>query len=178
MQPQRSSGLIRYAQAFCFSVVLVLTNENPWSLLSTYNANLSKTNALLVAKGTTITTHKKIPTHRWIEIILSKQRLLAREGKNTAYSYRISTGKQSTPTPIGHYSIYTKYRINRMRGKGYDIPDVPYVMYFYGGYAIHGAYWHRRFGTRVTHGCINLPVGQAHKLYNWATIGTQVVIHK
>ena len=59
MQPQRSSGLIRYAQAVCFSVVLVLTTENPWSLLSTYNAQLSKTNAILVAQGTTITTNTK-----------------------------------------------------------------------------------------------------------------------
>jgi lipoprotein-anchoring transpeptidase ErfK/SrfK len=65
-----------------------------------------------------------------------------------------------------------------MRGKGYDIPDVPYTMYFYEGYAIHGAYWHHRFGTPVSHGCVNLPVRQAHKLFNWTPMGTLVVVHR
>jgi lipoprotein-anchoring transpeptidase ErfK/SrfK len=49
-------------------------------------------------------------------------------------------------------------------------------MYFYEGYAIHGAYWHNRFGTPVSHGCVNLPVQQARKLYNWASVGTLVVV--
>jgi lipoprotein-anchoring transpeptidase ErfK/SrfK len=51
-------------------------------------------------------------------------------------------------------------------------------MYFYRGYAIHGAYWHNRFGTPVSHGCVNLPVKQARNLYNWTRNGTLVVVRK
>jgi lipoprotein-anchoring transpeptidase ErfK/SrfK len=65
-----------------------------------------------------------------------------------------------------------------MRGRGYNIPNVPYTMYFYKGYAIHGAFWHNRFGTPVSHGCINLPVQQARKLYNWTSTGTLVVVRR
>lgn len=50
-------------------------------------------------------------------------------------------------------------------------------MYYDGGYAIHGAYWHHNFGTPVSHGCINVAVDHAEWLYNWASIGTSVVIH-
>ncbi len=126
----------------------------------------------------TTTLEEQISSPRWIEIDLSEQRLSAWEGKKRVYSFRISTGKRKTPTPVGKFAINSKYRTNRMRGRGYDIPDVPYAMYFYEGYAIHGAYWHNNFGTPVSHGCVNLPVKQARKLYNWATIGTSVVVHK
>ncbi|MHC5726862.1 MAG: L,D-transpeptidase, partial [Nostoc sp.] len=109
---------------------------------------------------------------------LSEQRLRAWEGRKLVYSYRISGGKRSTPTPIGRFRINSKYRTHRMRGSGYNIPDVPYTMYFYRGYAIHGAYWHNRFGTPVSHGCVNLPVKQARNLYRWASTGTLVVVRK
>ena len=125
----------------------------------------------------TTTTEQKSLT-RWIEINLSDQQLYGWEGENLAYSFEISTGKKSTPTPTGKFLISTKYRYNRMRGSDYDIPDVPYAMYFYKGYAIHGAYWHNRFGTPVSHGCINLRVKDARKLYHWSSIGTLVVVHE
>ena len=65
-----------------------------------------------------------------------------------------------------------------MRGRGYDIPNVPYAMYFYRGYAIHGAFWHNRFGTPVSHGCVNLRVYQARKLFRWTNHGTLVIVRR
>jgi lipoprotein-anchoring transpeptidase ErfK/SrfK len=115
---------------------------------------------------------------RWIQIDLTKQRLIAWEGSKPVYAIVVSTGKRSTPTRIGTFAIKSKHRYNRMRGEGYDVPNVPYTMYYYGGYAIHGAYWHRRFGTPVSHGCINLAVNHSKWLYNWASVGTPVVVHK
>ena len=49
-------------------------------------------------------------------------------------------------------------------------------MYFYKGYAIHGAFWHQNFGTPVSHGCVNLTVKDARQLYEWTTLGTLVVV--
>lgn len=119
-----------------------------------------------------------ISRSRRIVIDLSAQRLFAWEGDKLVYSFRVSTGKRSTPTPLGKFRINSKYRSDRMRGAGYDIPNVPYTMYFHRGYAIHGAYWHNRFGTPVSHGCVNLPVKQARKLYNWASPGTVVIVRR
>ena len=113
---------------------------------------------------------------RWIEIILSQRRLIAREGKTIVLSTIVSLGKPSTPTVRGTYRIYAKMRSTRMSGPGYSIPNVPYVMYFRGGYAIHGAPWASRFGGLISHGCVNVPVSKAAWLFNWAPAGTRVVI--
>ncbi len=115
---------------------------------------------------------------RWIQVDLSSQRLVAWEGKKRVYSYRISSGKRSTPTRLGTFAIQRKYRSTRMRGRDYNVPNVPHAMYYSGGYAIHGAYWHNRFGRPVSHGCVNLPVGAARRLYSWAPVGTKVVVQR
>jgi lipoprotein-anchoring transpeptidase ErfK/SrfK len=126
----------------------------------------------------TISLEKAIPTpQRWIEVNLAKQRLIAREGEKTIYTIPISSGKQKTPTKEGTFTVQRKLRTSRMKGKDYDISDVPYTMYYSGSYAIHGAYWRNKFGRRASHGCVNLPVTQAKKLYSWAGVGTKIVIH-
>lgn len=114
---------------------------------------------------------------RWISIDLTEQRLIAWEGKNVVYAVIVSTGKSSTPTRTGNYKIQTKYDRARMMGPGYDVPDVPFTMYYDGGMAIHGAYWHSDFGTPVSHGCTNVAVNHAEWLFNWASVGTPVVVH-
>ena len=54
----------------------------------------------------------------------------------------------------------------------YDLPGVPWNLYFteYGA-VIHGAYWHDNFGQPSSHGCVNLPIDEARKLYLWADVG-------
>ena len=114
---------------------------------------------------------------RWIQIDLTEQRLVAWEGSETVYAIIISSGKDATPTPTGTYAIQTKHEVARMQGDDYDVPDVPFTMYYYRGYAIHGAYWHNNFGTPVSHGCTNVAVNHAEWLFNWAEVGTPVVVH-
>ncbi len=115
---------------------------------------------------------------KWLEINVSTQRLIAWEGGKPVYAIIVSTGKQSTPTYPGSFSIYRKQHPERMRGRGYDIPNVPHAMYYHRGYAIHGAFWHHRFGTPVSHGCTNVAPNHARWLYNWAPVGTPVVVHR
>ena len=115
---------------------------------------------------------------RWIEVDLSRQRVIAWRGRTPEKIFVVSTGKSRTPTRTGTYSIQRKYRSSSMRGRGYYVPNVPYAMYYSGGYAMHGAYWHNRFGTPVSHGCVNLRVRQARWLYSWAPVGTKVVVRR
>jgi lipoprotein-anchoring transpeptidase ErfK/SrfK len=135
------------------------------------------------AKAKDDTTTQSIETlkqseQRWIQIDLSNQRLIAWEGKKPVYAITISTGKKSTPTRIGTFKIQTKLKSTRMRGRDYDVPDVPYAMFYQGSYGIHGAYWHKRFGTPVSHGCVNVAPNHAKWLFNWASVGTPVFIHR
>ena len=65
-------------------------------------------------------------------------------------------------------------------GTRYETPDVPWVTYFHGGYALHGAYWRSTFGhggPGGSHGCVNMPIPAAKWFYDWAGIGTTVVSH-
>jgi lipoprotein-anchoring transpeptidase ErfK/SrfK len=116
-----------------------------------------------------------------IEVSLSEQRLYMKEGDRIVGSFLISSGKW-TPTPKGEWRIWTKLRYTRMKGGSkslgtfYDLPNVPYTMYYNQGYGIHGAYWHSNFGQPMSHGCINMKPEEAGIVYNWASVGTRVII--
>jgi len=114
---------------------------------------------------------------KWIEVVLASQMIYAWQDGRVVLSSRISSGLPRTPTVRGNFRIYVKYVSTRMRGPGYNLPNVPYTMYFYRGYAIHGAYWHNNFGRPMSHGCVNLPVSFSGQLFGWAPVGTLVYIH-
>jgi lipoprotein-anchoring transpeptidase ErfK/SrfK len=114
---------------------------------------------------------------RWIDVDLSRQQLVAYEGDTPVYWVTVSTGLPGTPTVTGQYRVYVKYPAQTMSGPGYYLPDVPYVMYFYQGYGIHGTYWHNNFGHPMSHGCVNTPTPDAQWLYAWADVGTLVNVH-
>ena len=123
-----------------------------------------------------IITDKKL-----ITVDTGKQMLYAWEGGHIVFQSPVSTGMRYTPTVKGSFSIRTKIPLQDMKGsyppyEPYYIKNVPNVMYFYGAYAIHGVYWHHAFGTRASHGCVNLPVPASQWVYNWADIGTRVEV--
>lgn len=114
---------------------------------------------------------------KWIDIDLSEQRLYAYSGSTVVGSFLVSTGTSEHPTPVGQYAVYIKLLYTDMTGDDYYLPDVPYTMYFYQGYGIHGTYWHSNFGTPMSHGCVNMETSDAAWLYNWAYVGILVNIH-
>lgn len=109
-----------------------------------------------------------------IVVSTSEQRIYAYENGVLVHSHLTSTGRAETPTVLGDYQVYVKYRATDMSGPGYYLPQVPYTMYFYQGYGIHGTYWHNSFGRPMSHGCVNLPVEEAEWFFNWAEVGTLV----
>lgn len=115
---------------------------------------------------------------RWIDVDLTRQTLTAYEGQTAVRTTLVSTGLPRTPTPVGQYYIYIKFLKDDMRGPDYYLRDVPYTMYFYRGYGLHGTYWHSNFGQPMSHGCINLPTEEAKWLFDWASVGTLVKIHR
>lgn len=114
---------------------------------------------------------------KWIEVSLSQQKLRAWEGNRIVMEFPISSGLWY-PTPKGDYGIWHKTKYQRMKGGSkelgtyYDLPNVPNNMFFYKGFAIHGAYWHNNFGNPMSHGCVNAPLAQVAELFAWA--GPQV----
>jgi len=111
---------------------------------------------------------------KWIEIILSEQKLIAWEGNNIYMETPISSGKYY-PTPEGEFAVWAKFKYTKMEGgvpgtgSYYNLPNVPYTMFFYKGFGIHGTYWHNNFGQPMSHGCVNAPTLAAEKLFYWTT---------
>ena len=107
---------------------------------------------------------------------LSEQRLYAFEGDTLVRTTLISSGLPQYPTVTGTFHVYLRYTSARMRGPGYDLANVPYVMYFFKGYGLHGTYWHSNFGHPMSHGCVNMPTSEAEWAYNWSDFGTTVIV--
>jgi lipoprotein-anchoring transpeptidase ErfK/SrfK len=114
-----------------------------------------------------------------IEVDLTNQKVYAYEGNTKIFDFIVSTGKWG-PTPTGTFYIWAKVKSQLMEGGSvadntyYYLPNVPYVQFFYNdqvdksmGYSFHGAYWHNNFGHPMSHGCINMRIEDAQKLYDW-----------
>ena len=121
-----------------------------------------------------------------IYVDLNNQTLKAYQGDTLFMETVVSTGKWRR-TPPGEYTIWVKLRSTRMSGGSgadyYNLPNVPYVMFFYNnkiskgaGYSLHWAYWHNNFGHVMSHGCVNMRQIDAERIYHWATPTTKGAI--
>jgi hypothetical protein len=115
---------------------------------------------------------------RWIDVDLSTQTLVAYEGVAPAYAALVSAGRgpqgSDTATPKGVHRIWVKLLATNMDNlenedveNHYSIEDVPYVQFFDKAVALHGAFWHRSFGTAHSHGCVNLAPIDARWLFDF-----------
>ncbi len=130
-----------------------------------------------------VTPHETKELERMLEVDLSQQRLYLKENGRVVDTWLVSSGRSGAETHTGNYRIGWKTSSQTMRGTSrdtgtvYEQPDVPWVMYFNGDQAFHGAYWHNNFGHRMSAGCVNMPPAKAKKIYDWSPEGVDVWIH-
>lgn len=111
---------------------------------------------------------------KWIDINLFEQTVVAYEGDRMVYATLMSSGLPRWPTEKGLTRLWAKVRVGKMSGgeRGddyYFLEDVPWIMYFKDAYALHGAYWHDKFGFPHSHGCVNLSLPDAQWFFEWVT---------
>ena len=142
-------------------------------------------NGVLSASGTylseSVTTTFETGKLKTIRVWLGSQRLALVEEDQEVWSGPVATGVRGAETPLGVYDVQYKMPVARFRGVNpngsrYDIPDVKWVLAFYGDYTIHGAYWRRVFGAPGSNGCISLTDANAKVVYDFADVGTRVEI--
>jgi L,D-transpeptidase catalytic domain len=145
---------------------------------------------------------EKLGEHeKWIDVNLHRQTLVAFEGATPVYVTIFSSGRNEHETVTGSFHIREKHIASTMDGDAdiaadgpYSIEDVPYIQYFNGGYALHGAFWHAEFGHVKSHGCVNLAPWDAKTIFGWTEPqlpegwhailstkdhpGTRVVVHE
>jgi len=113
-----------------------------------------------------------IPGDYWTDLNITKKVLTLYKYNQPVMSTYVSTGMTQTPTILGAYNVW--YKINKIRMKGappiathvYDLPDVPWVMFYKGSYSLHGTYWHDDFGAQRSSGCTNMTQGDARYVYD------------
>ena len=84
-------------------------------------------------------------------------------------------------TPDGIFYIFAMAKDAVLKGDGYASP-VKNWMPFYRGVGFHDATWRSRFGGKIyitsgSHGCVNLPLSFATKLYDLVEVGTPVLVY-
>ena len=98
-------------------------------------------------------------------------------------STRVVTGKDSTPTRVGFFSIYSKLDHTTMSGADYNI-EVDNVLYFDGGIALHPMnrgewdYTHDVHHAYGSHGCVNTPPEPMQKVYSLLNVGDRVFVQE
>jgi lipoprotein-anchoring transpeptidase ErfK/SrfK len=130
---------------------------------------------------------------RWVDVNLVEQVATAYEGRTAIRSALISSGRPGWETPIGTFPVMRRVEKDTMdgatlvgqgpRGTGadYKVENVRYVQYFTNdGAAIHENYWRRpaTFGMPGSHGCIGMAPADAAWFWEFATVGTPLVIHE
>lgn len=131
-----------------------------------------------------------------IIVSLSRETLYAYDGTHLVLQTYVTTGNPNLPTPVGSYTILAKYHPYEFispwpPGSQYYYPpsESNYAMLFRdGGYFLHDAPWRSAFGPGTngagqpgsnyggTHGCVNIPPGPTLYLWNWAPVGTTVLV--
>ena len=110
---------------------------------------------------------------QWIDVDLDEQTVVAYQGDTPIFASVVSTGRVEGTTPVGLYRVVSKAATMRMAGEPgtnekYDVGEIPWAMRFKKGVFFHASYWHDGFGTKHSHGCVNLSPRDARFLYTWA----------
>jgi lipoprotein-anchoring transpeptidase ErfK/SrfK len=95
---------------------------------------------------------------------VSTQRMYVTVDGGSYAVWKVSTGRRGYYTPRG--SFRPKYLKRMHYSSKYENSPMPYSVFFYGGYAIHGTQYVRRLGTPASHGCIRLHTANAAALYS------------
>jgi lipoprotein-anchoring transpeptidase ErfK/SrfK len=171
----------------------VESHNNTWAELSdgTYVFSTSlRRNPVLDAPS----LPAEAPTEgRWIDVNLSQQIATAYEGRTAVRTTLISSGRPGWETPTGVFPVLRRIEKETMdgatlvgqgpngTGASYKVENVRYVQYFTSdGAAIHENYWRRpaTFGMPGSHGCIGIAPADAAWFWEFAAVGTPLVIHE
>jgi hypothetical protein len=108
---------------------------------------------------------------RWVALDLHQQTLVVMIDDTPVFATLISSGYFLQTTP-GLFHIYGRTLAMQMIGPpGADPPiysfPTNWVMFFNGNQGLHAMPYHNNFGTRRSHGCVNVPPGDEEWLWNF-----------
>jgi len=143
----------------------------------------ANTRHVTVARRLTARPFSIKPGSKWIVLSITAGTLVAYEDLTPVYTTLMSPGQGGVPmkgrdpvkfstTPLGTYRITFKDRAATMspekgEHRKFWIADVPFTQYFNPPFALHGTFWHEKFGQLMSAGCINVSPIDAQELFDW-----------
>ena len=98
------------------------------------------------------------------QIDISAQTLTVKKHGRVLYRWKVSTARRGYVTPRG---TWRPTRMHKMwYSRKYDMSPMPYSIFYYRGYAIHGTNAINRLGRPASHGCVRLHPANAKKLFS------------
>lgn len=125
-------------------------------------------------------------TGKWIDVNLTQQLMIAYSGRTVDRVAVMTSGMAGWETPPGYYSILNRVPNETMTNGAigaehfYKLEDVLFTQYFTDrGHAIHFAWWRtpETIGRPGSHGCLNLLLEDSRYFWDWAQIGTPLIVH-
>jgi serine protease len=139
-----------------------------WERLPRTSVLDARTRARLATSSSPIPVRRMVASRR-IEILLDRQIALLIDRNRVVLAIAVSTGKPSTPTPPGHYSVHAK--IPRWWSTPFRV-WLPWAVPFVGGIALHE---YLSVPTHAaSHGCVRQVPAVARMTYNFARVGMPV----
>ncbi len=117
----------------------------------------------------------------WADVSIEAGTFVAYEGERPVYATLISPGRGGPPlpgvptldtasTPTGDFDILGKFLTATMVSSSISTlihAEVQFTQNIGGPYALHGAYWHDRFGEPKSAGCVNLSPIDSQRIFEW-----------
>lgn len=126
----------------------------------------------------------RVTTGKYIDVDIAAQVMTIFENGKLLDAYLVSSGLRGMDTPKGEYRIHNK--ADKPWSKKYELYMPNWMAITSDGkYGIHelpewpGGYKEgaNHLGIPVSHGCVRLGVGPAKRVFDWAEIGTPVIVH-
>ncbi|QWW19394.1 L,D-transpeptidase family protein [Schaalia sp. 19OD2882] len=184
-RPARPGKTIGQRDALVSAIETALLQGTPLAAEMFVEEVPAATENRVVSAGPERFAHAARPDEKWIDVNLAERTMTAYVGTSQVHGpVAMNDGGQGHPTVEGTFKIYHKMRVQDLGcSSGYDwcVPQVPWISYFEGDFAIHAAPWAHTFGLGSgleSHGCVNVPVEDAKWIFEWAPEGTVVVSHR
>ena len=176
---------VNNAEAITGQLLDALGAGRPYSGAFTYDTVPAQNTDKVIAAGAENLAYQAAPGERWIDIDLGNDTVTAYVGADAQATMLMVPGRPGMETVTGTFTVYLKYESQTMRGTNADgttwtAPDVQWVSYFHGDYALHAAPWQPSFGwdgPGGSHGCVNMSTSDAAYVFDFAPVGTTVVSH-
>ncbi|MGD0284329.1 MAG: L,D-transpeptidase [Candidatus Saccharimonadales bacterium] len=173
--------IIKGVNGINYTIQPGLTHSLSSQILSANGASVTMSSSSIP-----FTVTNKPPFAKLLEVDTTTKRMYAWQDGQLINTFLVTAGAPATPTPLGQFKIFSKYLVQNMTGYNADgtryyQPNVQWINYFYQSDAIHGNYWRPAnvFGNiNTSHGCVGVVNSDAEWIYNWAPIGTTVIVHQ